>query len=132
VFQRDNLFAALTARENVLLSLGLAGGADAGDAAIQALEAFGLGGRIKQRAGSLSGGEQQRVAIAAAAARRAPLVLADEPTGELDAANEQRVLEALRELRDSFGSTVVAVTHSPLVARAADRVIEMRDGTALA
>jgi putative ABC transport system ATP-binding protein len=80
----------------------------------------------------LSGGEQQRVAIAAAAARQAPLVLADEPTGELDAANEALVLAALHELRDSFGSTVVAVTHSPRVAAAADRVIEMRDGRALA
>ena len=131
VFQRDNLFSALTARENVLLSLRLAGRDDAGYAAAEALQAFGLDGRVNQRAGSLSGGEQQRVAIAAAAARRAPLVLADEPTGELDAANEQRVLESLRELRDSFGSTVVAVTHSPRVARAADRVIEMRDGAVL-
>jgi putative ABC transport system ATP-binding protein len=132
VFQRDNLFSALTARENLLLSLRLASSDDASEASVQALEAFGLGSRMNQRAGSLSGGEQQRVAIAAAAARRAPLVLADEPTGELDAANEQRVLGALRELRDSFGSTVVAVTHSPRVARAADRVIEMRDGVALA
>jgi putative ABC transport system ATP-binding protein len=132
VFQRDNLFSALSARENVLLSLRLAERPDPGDAASEALDAFGLGARVNQRTGSLSGGEQQRVAIAAAAARRAPLVLADEPTGELDAANEQGVLDALRELRDSFGSTVVAVTHSPRVARAADRVIEMRDGAALA
>ena len=128
VLQRDNLWSALSARENVITSLRLAGRTDANDVAKEALAAFGLGSRVDQRAGSLSGGEQQRVAIAAAAARRAPLVLADEPTGELDAANEQRVLEALRELRDSFGSTVVAVTHSPRVARAADRVIELRDG----
>ena len=131
VFQRDNLISTLTARENVLLSLRLAGRAASGTAAKEALEAFGLGQRMSQRTGSLSGGEQQRVAIAAAAARRAPLVLADEPTGELDATNEQRVLAALRELRDSFGSTVVAVTHSPRVAGAADRVIEMRDGVAV-
>jgi len=115
----------------VLLSLRLARHTDSGTAAEEALEAFGLRQRMSQRAGSLSGGEQQRVAVAAAAARRAPLVLADEPTGELDATNEQRVLEALRELRDSFGSTVVAVTHSPRVASAADRVIEMRDGAAI-
>jgi putative ABC transport system ATP-binding protein len=131
VLQRDNLWPDLTARENVVVSLRLAGRPDAGGAAGEALEAFGVGHRKNQRAGSLSGGEQQRVAIAAAAARRAPLVLADEPTGELDASNEQRVLEALRELRDSFGSTVLAVTHSPRVARAADRVIEMRDGQVL-
>ena len=97
-------------------------------AADDALEAFGLGSRGDTRAGALSGGEQQRVAIAAAAARRAPLVLADEPTGELDAANERLVLDSLRELRDSFGSTVVVVTHSARVSAAADRVIEMRDG----
>jgi len=131
VFQRDNLISSLTARENVLLSLRLARHAESGDAAEEALDAFGLGQRMSQRTGSLSGGEQQRVAIAAAAARRAPLVLADEPNGELDATNEQRVLEALRELQGSFGSTVVAVTHSPRVARAADRVIELRDGAAV-
>ena len=131
VLQRDNLWPALSAGENVAVSLRLAGRTDADDAARAALAAFGLGHRVDQRAGSLSGGEQQRVAIAAAAARRAPLVLADEPTGELDALNEQRVLEALRELRDSFESTVVAVTHSPRVAQAADRIIQMRDGRAL-
>jgi putative ABC transport system ATP-binding protein len=132
VLQRDNLFPALTAHENVVVSLRLAGSEDPAGTAAEALAAFGLGGRANQRAGSLSGGEQQRVSIAAAAARRAPLVLADEPTGELDAANEGRVLAALRELRDSFGSTVVAVTHSARVAQAAGRVIEMRDGRALA
>jgi putative ABC transport system ATP-binding protein len=131
VLQRQNLWAALTARENVIVSLRLASRSDEGGAAEEALGAFGLDARANQRAGSLSGGEQQRVAIAAAAARRAPLVLADEPTGELDAVNEERVLQALRELRDSFGSTVVVVTHSPRVARAADRVIEMRDGRAI-
>ncbi|MDQ6779197.1 MAG: ABC transporter, partial [Actinomycetota bacterium] len=72
--------------------------------------------------------EQQRVAIAAAAARRAPLVLADEPTGELDAANERLVLDALSQLREAFASTVVVVTHSGRVARAANRVVELRDG----
>ena len=74
------------------------------------------------------GGEQQRVAIAAAAAREAPLLLADEPTAELDERSERIVLEALRRLRDGHGATVVVVTHSERVAEAADRVIEMRDG----
>jgi putative ABC transport system ATP-binding protein len=111
-----------------MISLQLAGHRDPASAADDALEAFGLGSRGATRAGALSGGEQQRVAIAAAAARRPPLVLADEPTGELDAANEWRVLDSLRELRDSFGSTVVVVTHSARVSAAADRVVEMRDG----
>ncbi|HUE27328.1 MAG TPA: ATP-binding cassette domain-containing protein [Solirubrobacteraceae bacterium] len=131
VLQRDNLWPGLSARENVTVSLQLAGHPDPGPEAEAALTAFGLGQRGRQRAGSLSGGEQQRVAIAAAAARRAPLVLADEPTGELDAANEQLVLEALGQLRTEFGSTVVVVTHSAQVARAADRVVELRDGRAV-
>jgi putative ABC transport system ATP-binding protein len=131
VLQRENLWTSLSARENVIVSLRLAGRDDPRGAAREALAAFGLAARERQPAGSLSGGEQQRVAIAAAAARRAPLVLADEPTGELDAANERMVLDALSELRASFASTVVVVTHSHVVAQAADRVIEMRDGRAL-
>jgi putative ABC transport system ATP-binding protein len=130
VLQSDNLWPALSAQENVVVSLRLAGRPDARESAASALAAFGLAGRAGHRAGALSGGEQQRVAIAAAAARRAPLVLADEPTGELDAANEAIVLEALRELRDTFTSTVIVVTHSSRVAAAADRVVEMRDGRA--
>lgn len=128
VLQRGNLWPWLSARRNVMISLQLAGHRDTAGAASEALVAFGLGARREARAGSLSGGEQQRVAIAAAAVRRPPLVLADEPTGELDAANERRVLDALRELRDAFGSTVVVVTHSARVSAAADRVVEMRDG----
>jgi putative ABC transport system ATP-binding protein len=126
VFQSDNLWPALSAQENVATGLRLAGVADAEEAAEAALVQFGLGDRGSHRASALSGGEQQRVAIAAASARRAELVLADEPTGELDEENEQLVLHALRELR----STVVVVTHSERVAAAVDRVIEMRDGKA--
>ncbi len=128
VFQSGNLWPDLSARENVVLSLRLAGRRDLGDAAERALDTFDLQRREGQRARSLSGGEQQRVAIAAAAAREAPLVLADEPTAELDARSEQTVLHALRRLREEFGSTVVVVTHSPRVAEAVDRVVEVRDG----
>jgi putative ABC transport system ATP-binding protein len=132
VFQSDNLWPALSARENVALGLRLAGHDDPEGAAEDALGMFGLGARATHRAGALSGGEQQRVAIAAAAARRASLVLADEPSGELDAANERVVLDALQRLRDERGSTVVIVTHASQVASAADRVVEMRDGAVVA
>lgn len=131
VFQGENLWPALSARENVAVILRLAGHEHPTSAAEEALGAFGLAARANHRVGALSGGEQQRVAIAAAYARRAKLVLADEPTGELDAGNEQRVLDALRQLRERQGSTVVIVTHSSAVAGAADRVIEMRDGRVL-
>jgi len=129
VFQSGNLWPELSARENVALGLRLARRREGiRPAAERVLDVFDLQRREDQRAGSLSGGEQQQVAIAAAAAREAPLVLADEPTAELDIRNEQIVLTALRRLRDEFASTVVVVTHSPRVAEAADRVIEIRDG----
>jgi ABC-type lipoprotein export system ATPase subunit len=129
VFQSGNLWSELSARENVTIGLRLAGrSGDLGRAVDRALDAFDLQGRERQRAGSLSGGEQQRVSIAAAAAREAPLVLADEPTAELDARNERAVLGAFRRLREEFGSTVVVVTHSPRVAETVDRVVEIRDG----
>jgi len=128
VFQSENLWPALSAQENVAISLRLAGRDDPEGTAGQSLAAFGLGERRSHRAAALSGGEQQRVAIAAAAARRARLVLADEPTGELDQHNEEVVLEALEKLCGDFGSTVVVVTHSERVAARADRVIEMHDG----
>jgi putative ABC transport system ATP-binding protein len=128
VFQSDNLWPALSARENVATVLRLAGRDDAENAASEALEAFGLGDRQHLRPSALSGGEHQRVAIAAAAARGARLVLADEPTGELDERNEAIVLEALRELRDVYGSTILVVTHADRVAGACDRVVSIRDG----
>ncbi len=130
VLQSGNLWPLLSARENVSLALRFAGRRRTESAAEEALGEFGLGARGRLRASLLSGGEQQRVAIAAAAARRAPLVLADEPTAELDEASERVVLDALQRLRTDFECTVVVVTHSPRVADAADRVIELRDGRA--
>ncbi len=128
VLQSANLWNDLTAHENVVCSLRLAGVPDARRQAADTLAAFGLDRRGHHRPSDLSGGEQQRVAIAAAAARSAPLVLADEPTGELDAENERVVLDALARLRDINGATVVVVTHSRRVAEAADRVISFCDG----
>ena len=128
VLQSDNLWSDLTARENVVVSLRLAGIDDAGRRADETLRTFGLSGRASHRAATLSGGEQQRVAIAAAAARSVQLVLADEPTGELDAANEAIVLTALERLRDVTGATIVTVTHARPVADAADRIVTFVDG----
>jgi putative ABC transport system ATP-binding protein len=128
VFQSANLWPMLSARENVALGLRLSGRRRVEPAVDRTLAAFGLRGGGRQRAGTLSGGEQQRVAIAAAAAREAPLVLADEPTAELDEANESIVLDAFQHLRDRLGTTVVVVTHSQRVAEFADRVIELLDG----
>jgi putative ABC transport system ATP-binding protein len=128
VLQSDNLWSGLTARENVLVSLRLAGVPDAGPRTDGALARFGLDRRADHRPHALSGGEQQRVAIAAAAARGAPIVLADEPTGELDVANEGIVLRSLRLLRDDDGATVVTVTHSQRIADAAGRVLVFVDG----
>jgi putative ABC transport system ATP-binding protein len=132
IFQSGNLWPTLSARENVVAALRLAGVEQAAQRAAESLVEFGLGSRAEHRAAALSGGEQQRVAIAAAVARRAPLVLADEPSGELDAANQEVVLRALRRLPRDHECAMVVVTHSPAVAEAADRVIEMRDGTVVA
>ena len=132
VFQSDNLWPTLTARENVELALQLAGADHIPDRAAAALDSFGLSRRADNYPSGVSGGEQQRVAIAAAAAREAKLLLADEPTGELDVGNEKLVLEALERLRSEHDVTVLVVTHSSGVAAAADRVIQMRDGRRVA
>jgi ABC-type lipoprotein export system ATPase subunit len=132
VFQSDNLWSALSAYENVALSLRLAGVDHPAHRAADSLAVFGLRERAAHRAAALSGGEKQRVAIAGAAARRAKLVLADEPTGELDEANERLVLDALQTLSREYASTVLLVTHSERVAERAQRVIELRDGQVIA
>jgi putative ABC transport system ATP-binding protein len=128
VFQSGNLWETLTAAENVALSLRLANRDRPDSRAHGALEALGLGDRAGHRVAALSGGEQQRVAIAAAVARDAPLILADEPTGELDSDNERIVLETLRGLPGEHDCAVVVVTHSDAVAAFADRTVELRDG----
>jgi putative ABC transport system ATP-binding protein len=128
VFQTFQLLANLTARENVLLPLELLDVADARGRADELLAAVGLGERGHHYPSQLSGGEQQRVALARAFAARPPLLLADEPTGNLDSATGERVLALLAELRRREGTTLVLVTHDPAVARCADRRVHLRDG----
>jgi ABC-type lipoprotein export system ATPase subunit len=130
VFQAGNLWPTLSARENVAACARLAGqgSGEAAAAAIETLTAFGLGQRLDNTPDRLSGGEQQRVAIAAVAARHPKVVLCDEPTGELDAENEATVLETLQGMRELYEAAVVLVTHSPRVADACDSVVEIVDG----
>ena len=128
VFQSYQLLANLTARENVLLPLELLGVAGARARADELLATVGLGERGHHYPSQLSGGEQQRVALARAFAARPPLLLADEPTGNLDSATGTRVLEILTDLQRREGTTLVLVTHDSAVARRADRLVHLRDG----
>jgi putative ABC transport system ATP-binding protein len=130
VFQRFYLMQALTARENVELPLSETGmgGAERRERALELLDYVGLRKRERHRPSQLSGGEQQRVAIARALANRPALLLADEPTGELDARTGAEMI-ALFERLNGDGTTIVVVTHDEDLARAAKRVIHMRDGT---
>lgn len=129
VFQFFNLLPTLTAWENVAVPLTLDGvrRADARDQAAELLDTMGLGDRIGHRPSELSGGEMQRVAIARALVTNPMLVLADEPTGNLDSDTGREVLHVLRQVVDR-GRTVVMVTHSDQAARTADRVIRLVDG----
>jgi putative ABC transport system ATP-binding protein len=130
IFQRFHLLPVLTARENVELPLAEAGvrAAERRMRALELLEYVGLGRRADHRATQLSGGEMQRVAIARALANRPAVVLADEPTGELDAATGHEILELFRRL-NADGTTLVVVTHDDGLAAEAGRVIHMLDGT---
>jgi putative ABC transport system ATP-binding protein len=129
VFQSYHLVPTLTAEENVLLPLELAGNGHGGRArARQLLERVGLGARRDHYPVQLSGGEQQRVALARAFALQPPILLADEPTGNLDSATGAVVLELLLALNREQGATMVLVTHEQSIARCADRSIVLRDG----
>lgn len=130
VFQAFNLLPILTAEENVALPLELDGvpAKIALERAVKTLELVGLAGRRTHLPGKMSGGEQQRVAIARALVIEPAILLADEPTGNLDSANSKRITQALRELVDQHGQTIVMVTHDPAVAEHADRVVYLLDG----
>jgi putative ABC transport system ATP-binding protein len=128
IFQSFHLIPTLTAKENVLVPLELAGFPSADDRAAELLAAVGLGDRLHHYPVQLSGGEQQRVAVARAFACRPSVLLADEPTGNLDSATGGQVMELLLSLQRDHGTTLVLVTHDPLIASTMQRVIALRDG----
>ena len=128
VFQDYNLLPFMTAVENVVLALYFAGARHASLTAAELLSEVGLADRLDHRPAALSGGEQQRVAIACALANQPALLLADEPTGELDSQTAQMIMELLVGINRSHGMTIILVTHDPAVAAYAQRLIHMRDG----
>jgi putative ABC transport system ATP-binding protein len=128
VFQSFQLIPTLTARENVAVPLDLAGNGGGAARADELLERVGLGGRGHHYPAQLSGGEQQRVAVARAFIHRPSILFADEPTGNLDAATGQRIIELMMELNRERGTTLVLVTHDPDLAARARRVIRLADG----
>jgi putative ABC transport system ATP-binding protein len=128
VFQSFHLIPTMTALENVATPLELAGAPDAFERAAQELETVGLGPRMSHYPAQLSGGEQQRVALARASATRPQILLADEPTGNLDGVTGEAIMDLLLGLRDRHGATLVMVTHSPELALRCDRVVRVADG----
>jgi putative ABC transport system ATP-binding protein len=130
VFQAFNLIPTLTALENVSLPVQFARKQqfNASKRAKELLETFGLGDRLDHRPAQLSGGQQQRVAIARALSNNPPLLLADEPTGNLDTSSTDVVMNALREVQNKFGTTIIIVTHNMDIASQVDRLITLVDG----
>lgn len=128
VFQSFHLLPSLNALENVALPVQMAGGGDAMTLATKMLKRVGLGARLDHYPSQLSGGEQQRVAIARALVHRPQLLLADEPTGNLDDQSAESVRQLLFELNSEFGSTLLLVTHDLAFAARCDRVLRLHDG----
>jgi putative ABC transport system ATP-binding protein len=132
VFQSFHLIPTMTALENVAVPLELAGRADASAEARRMLDAVGLGSRIAHYPGQLSGGEQQRVALARAFVARPKLLLADEPTGNLDRATGNAVIDLLFALNAEAGTTLLLITHDAAIAERCGRVLRMEDGRVVA
>jgi putative ABC transport system ATP-binding protein len=128
IFQSFHLIPTLTALENVSVPLELGGDPQAVARATQLLEAVGLQTRLRHYPVQLSGGEQQRVAVARAFACRPPVLLADEPTGNLDSATGARIIDLILDLHRDYGTTLVLVTHDPSLAGRMERIITLRDG----
>ena len=128
VFQAFNLIPTLNARENIVLPLSLAGSSADESWFDEVVATVGLTDRLSHRPSELSGGQQQRVAVARAMASRPAIIFADEPTGNLDSRSSTEVLTFMRRAVDEYGQTIVMVTHDPLAASYADRVLVLADG----
>jgi putative ABC transport system ATP-binding protein len=128
VFQKYNLLPTLTAKDNIAMAQALAGVTIRPPGFNQILKELGIQHRLNHRPRALSGGEQQRVAIARALVNQPAILLADEPTGNLDTENSQAVLDILKRLNKTIGQTILMITHNPEAAAFADRTVAMRDG----
>jgi putative ABC transport system ATP-binding protein len=129
VFQKFNLLPTLTARDNIEIAREISGrNGSEPEFFDQVVQMLGVEARMDHRPAEMSGGEQQRVALARAIINRPAIVLADEPTGNLDSKNSDIVLQMLREANRTFGQTVLMITHNPAAAEIGDRIIHMRDG----
>jgi len=128
VFQAFHLIPTMNALENVAVPLEFSGDRNAFDRARESLDMVGLGHRLDHYPSQLSGGEQQRVALARAFAPGPDLLLADEPTGNLDGETGERIIEALFELSEQHGTTLLLITHDPAIAARCDRTVHLRDG----
>jgi putative ABC transport system ATP-binding protein len=128
VFQRFNLLPTLTARDNIAIAQHIQGNGFNPHRFDGVVEMLGIRHKLQNRPFALSGGEQQRVAIARAVICEPKILLADEPTGNLDTENSQAVLNMLRGLNQTFGQTILMITHNPDAAAVADRIVHMRDG----
>jgi putative ABC transport system ATP-binding protein len=129
VFQKFNLLPNLTARDNIAVARHISGVNSAPDGQFEdILKALGINGRLDHKPAALSGGEQQRIAIARAIVNHPAILLADEPTGNLDTENSKAVLEILRDLNERLGQTILMITHNPEAADYGHSIVHMRDG----
>jgi putative ABC transport system ATP-binding protein len=133
VFQKFNLLPNLTARDNIAVARYLGGGDSKPDAQFdEVLRLLGIAQRLDHKPNALSGGEQQRIAIARAIVNHPAILLADEPTGNLDTENSRAVLEIMRDLNRRLGQTILMITHNPEAAAYGHRTVQMRDGKVVA
>jgi putative ABC transport system ATP-binding protein len=128
VFQSYNLVPVLNVRENIVLPIQLDGGKPDESYVGEIIETLGLGSKLQNLPGNLSGGQQQRVAIARALASKPAIILADEPTGNLDSATSQDVMGLLKVTGEKFAQTIVMITHNEEIAQMADRIVRIEDG----